>query len=643
MQINFGGKSVELISVGTAVVGSGAAGFCAANSLLRKGVTDVVLLTENINGGTSRNTGSDKQTYYKLTLSGDVNDSVEEMAKTFFSGGSMDGDIALVEAALSVRGFMHLVEIGVPFPSSRYGEYIGYKTDHDPKTRATSAGPLTSKMMTECLQKEANTLKLKILNNHQIIRILSRDNMLGLLCLNGNDYRLYNCHNIVLATGGPAKIYHNTVYPSAQNGASGMAFEAGIKGKNLTEWQYGLASIKPRWNVSGSFMQVLPRFVSTNVDGSDEQEFLQDYLKDEGDLLTRIFLKGYQWPFDVRKCTNGSSLIDILVYEETVIKGRRVFLDFLHNPYKKEEVEFSEMSKEAQEYLKASGVMFGTPLQRLQHMNMPAYEFYLNRGVDLGKEMLEIALCAQHNNGGMGTNCWWETNIEGCFSIGEVCGSHGVYRPGGSALNSGQVGALRVADYISQKRNKCSENEERFIELFGDDVSERIQMGQSLIKEDSNLEKLIFETQKAMDGAGASIRSERKINQVLSKIEKIYLNFQQEVTIKYEEQLKQAYRFYDTLIAQITYLSAMRNYIQFGGTSRGSSLYFSEEGELPHPNLSEEFRYSLKGKDLSDKIQEVKFKKGKCSFFWRDVRDIPKSEDFFENVWRMYRENKNVY
>ena len=33
------------------------------------------------------------------------------------------------------------------------GEYIGYKTDHDPRRRATSVGPYTSRQMTECLEQ----------------------------------------------------------------------------------------------------------------------------------------------------------------------------------------------------------------------------------------------------------------------------------------------------------------------------------------------------------------------------------------------------------------------------------------------------------------------------------------------------------
>ena len=42
-------------------------------------------------------------------------------------------------------------------------------------------------------------------------------------------------------------------------------------------------------------------------------------------------------------------------------------------------------------------------------------------------------------------------NIRHLFPVGEVNGSHGVYRPGGSALNAGQVGGLRAAEYIAHR------------------------------------------------------------------------------------------------------------------------------------------------------------------------------------------------
>ena len=53
-------------------------------------------------------------------------------------------------------------------------------------------------------------------------------------------------------------MYGSTVYPTSQTGATGIALEAGVVGRNLTESQYGIASIKFRWNLSGTYQQVLP-------------------------------------------------------------------------------------------------------------------------------------------------------------------------------------------------------------------------------------------------------------------------------------------------------------------------------------------------------------------------------------------------
>ena len=68
--------------------------------------------------------GSDKQTYYKLSLAGSAADSPADMAKDLFAGGSVDGDVALAEAANSVSCFMRLASLGVAFPTNRYGEYV---------------------------------------------------------------------------------------------------------------------------------------------------------------------------------------------------------------------------------------------------------------------------------------------------------------------------------------------------------------------------------------------------------------------------------------------------------------------------------------------------------------------------------------
>ena len=137
-------ENVRVYESGTIVVGSGAAGLNAAD-LIAAGGGEVVIVTEGLKMGTSRNTGSDKQTYYKLTLSGSTPDSVEDMAKSLFDGGCVDGDLALCEAAGSTRAFLRLVDLGVPFPYNDFGEFAGYQTDHDTRTRATSCDASASR------------------------------------------------------------------------------------------------------------------------------------------------------------------------------------------------------------------------------------------------------------------------------------------------------------------------------------------------------------------------------------------------------------------------------------------------------------------------------------------------------------------
>ena len=272
-EITLGGQRVALYALDTVVVGSGCAGFNAADTLFDLGRRDIALLTEGVNMGTSRNTGSDKQTYYKLSLCADAQDSVYQLAENLFAGGSVNGDTALAEAAGSVRSFMKLVNLGVPFPTNRYGEYVGYKTDHDPRQRATSCGPLTSKVMTEKLEASVRQKGIPLLDGFQAVRLLVEEGRVaGLVALDKsrlsqNDWGLavFLCGQVVLATGGPAIAYGRTVYPPSQTGSTGLALEAGAAGCNLQEWQYGLASVKFRWNVSGTYQQVLPRYIS--VDG----------------------------------------------------------------------------------------------------------------------------------------------------------------------------------------------------------------------------------------------------------------------------------------------------------------------------------------------------------------------------------------
>lgn len=623
------------------VIGTGAAGYNAACRLAQFG-KNVAIVTEATGCGTSRNTGSDKQTYYKLGLGGNSPDSVYKMAENLFAGGSVDGDNALCEAALSVRSFMNLCELGVAFPVNRFGEYVGYKTDHDPYARATSAGPLTSKFMTEALQKNADALGVEIFSGYLAIEILMHNGAVcGLLCIEkrGGELVAFKCADIVMCTGGPAGIYADSVYPECHTGTTSLALLAGAKAQNLTEWQYGLASVNPRWNVSGTYMQVLPRFVSIDDNGT-EYEFLSDYFEDVYEALSMVFLKGYQWPFDSKKVLEGSSVIDLLVYRECVLKNRRVYLDFTKNPFGLKKIEYNRLSDEAYEYLSKAEATFGTPIERLAKMNSPAIELYAGKGLDITRNYLEIALCAQHNNGGIAVDMWWQTSVKGLFAAGECAGTHGITRPGGSALNAGQVGSLRAAQYVSQNGNLLIDDSV-FTEVLASAENRQKTETAKILENPDNIDRLIKGAQRRMSDRAAAIRNKESMKDALHST-KLDIDALGNAGVGGRTKVYMYYKLKDILYTQAAFLTAMLDYAETVGDTRGSSLYFDENGSL-RSGLEEIFRFTEEKGETRAKVQETVLTQAGFVSFWREVRPIPENDDFFENVWRQYRYNKNIY
>ena len=375
------------------------------------------------------------------------------------------------------------------------------------------------------------------------------------------------------------------------------------------------------------------------ADGSDEREFLMDFFTDAHDMLSKLFLKGYQWPFDVRKVADGSSIIDILVYLETC-KGRKVYLDYRTNPVDGA-FSYEALLPEAREYLTRAGACFGTPIERLAHMNQPAIDFYRDKGVDLHTQPLEIALCAQHNNGGIGIDCWWQTDVKGLFAVGEAAASHGVYRPGGTALNAGQVGSTRAAQYIAAR---CQGDASAgFDAAASAALAEMGTLADACRADTGNVRDLWQHAAEEMSRCGAAIRDPAQIRAYGKQVEAQLAGFAQTVKAGSRTELAMAYRLRDMLLSQRAYLTAMADYTAHGGKSRGSALYTDlTDGVKPFAQLPGTFTFALDETE-APLIQELWFENGTCRTGWRAPRPIPEDDDFFENVWRSYRETGNIY
>ena len=641
--LNWNGLEIPVLTVAAAVVGSGAAGFSAACALHEHGVTDAVLLSEGVNSGTSRNAGSDKQTFYKLSLAGDQPDSVGEMAATLFAGGGMDGDTALIDAAFSAGNFYRLAALGVPFPHNDFGEYAGYKTDHDPRQRATSAGPLTSRFMTEALQADAARRGVPVLDGLLAVAIVTGEDgrTMGLLALDrkrqhepNRGLTLLRCGNLVWATGGEAGMFQASVFPESQHGALGVALQAGARAANLTEWQHGLASIAFRWNVSGTYQQVLPRYISTGVNGGDQREFLADALGAQK-ALELTFLKGYQWPFDARKLP-GSSVVDVLVAQETA-RGRRVFLDYRTNPVG---LNFDTLPEECRAYLANSGAQFGTPFERLAHMNPDAVALYRSHDIDLAREPLEVAVCAQHQNGGLEVDAHWQTNVPGLYACGEAAGTFGVYRPGGSALNATQTGSRRAAAHIARHGQRLPEDSAfaaAALSLLECKVPPTLNHGAG---DADDWRAMLCAARARMSAHGAFLRRHSDLDAAVVTCQKDLERYW-DIAPDVPELLPDVFRGWDMLTAQLAVLSAMAFAHGSGFPSRGSALLL-DEGGVSLPGLPWKVRaYS---DAMIDRVLVTGLKGQGGSWVaenaLRPVRPIPQRELWFETVWAWYREER---
>ena len=608
----------------TLVIGSGCAGYGAADCLWNRGVKNIAVLTENRVAGTSRNTGSDKQTYYKMSLSGNEGDCPLFMAQTLFAGGAMDGDIAMAEAATSVKAYLKLEGLGVEFPQNEYGEFVGYKTDHDPYTRASSVGPYTSRHMTEALEKSVTGKGIPVLSGYQVVKLSVRNGkILGLYALEVNgteeDFGLvyFSCRDVVVATGGPAIIYRDSVFPVSHTGASSLLLEAGVRFANAAEWQYGIASTKFRWNLSGTYQQVLPRYISVDEAGN-EYEFLNDAYADPMEAVSNIFLKGYQWPFDSKKAA-ASSRIDLLVYNEIAVKKRRVFMDFRRNPSVIDRQGFRGLSEEAYTYLKKSDALQQLPIQRLLAMNPKAYDLYMDHDIDLAKEPLEIAVCAQHNNGGAEVDVNYQTNIEGIFAAGEVACTLGVIRPGGTALNSTQVSGMRIADFL------CTQKAPHTPAAPDPEEAEELrQFIRSSRSDRSTVRDFRKAMQSIMTEKFAFRRDVKLMETALEQYRDRFKNLTQESTWQRLTELPQLFKNRDMLITQLAFAESMLYSAKTAG-SRGGALAMDNGTEIPEDPC------------YRDKKILTSFDSGKVSITERSVRPLPVERNlWFETVWKEY-------
>ena len=282
------------------------------------------------------------------------------------------------------------------------------------------------------------------------------------------------------------------------------------------------------------------------------------------------------------------------------------------------------------------------PINRLEHMNPAAVELYRCHQIDLHSQMLEIGVCAQHHNGGIAVDADWQSSIRGLYVAGEAAGTFGARRPGGSALNACQVGAMRAAQHIAYHSAEVPPKS-------WNRVQELIQ---------AEVLPLFYQVQQRMDGgaldvqaACASFRERMSecaaLVRIPEEMARLQSDIQQTLSDFYQPGAQstgapaQLLRAWDIMITQLAVLDAMQAAAPYG--SRGSALVANAKGRQILPGLA--YLPALREEWLDGQVLSTQLKKpggldgGPIRFCsaYEPVRPMPQPDRWFESVWGEYR------
>jgi succinate dehydrogenase/fumarate reductase flavoprotein subunit len=508
--------------------------------------------------------------------------------------------------------------------------------------------------MVQVLTREAIRLDIPIFNHTTGVRFLvaseREPRAVGVLTIapkrrttdNPFGFVVFLSGTVVIATGGPGELYRDSVYPRHCFGSLGIALEAGIEAVNLTESQFGIGTPRDNfpWNLSGTYVQCMPYIFSRDARGT-ERNFLADYYRTTQELASNIFRKGYQWPFHATRMLDfGSSLFDLAVYRETQA-GRKIFMDFNRNPLPVPgDAEFSldRLDDDVRTYLANGGALLKAPLDRLRKMNPLSIELYKRYKYDITRDPLEFAINNQHMNGGLAVNTWGETNLAGCYAVGEAAGTHGVTRPGGAALNAGQVFGTRCAEHIASRRKPrdATKPDGPVVEEAVAGVIDALRNGSAL-----KATAICKDVQDRMSDHAGILCNAKDVRAATEAAHALNESIRQRgIAFDGANEALRALQWRQSAIASEAVLAALAFYLERGGGSRGARTVCAPNGDRTPQTRSgplNEVRFvSERDEDRREQIH-VRFRDGKFVCEPQPIRQRDRDyRPFFERDWPDY-------
>jgi fumarate reductase (CoM/CoB) subunit A len=464
------------------VIGSGGAGCRAAIEASKQGL-DVTIISKGLSfksGCTTLAEGGYNAAFGYV----DEEDSTEAHFKDTLKGGAYLNDTKLVKILVeeAPERLEELESYGAMFDRQESGKLNQRPFGGQTFRRTCFQGDRTGHEMMTALKEEVIRRGIKTIEEVIITKLLTDDEDGSIrgacgLSLKTSDFLIFQARSTVLATGGAGWMYPVTSNAMQKTGDGyALAYQVGADLLDMEQVQFHPTGMLYPESRRGVLITEAVRGEGGRLFNSKGERFMKKY-DPRGELATR-------------------DVVARAIYQE-IIEGRGtkrggVYLDVTHLP--------REVIEEKLE----------TMLQQ-----------FLDIGIDIREEPMEVAPTAHHFMGGARINEHGETTVKNLFAAGEVAGGvHGANRLGGNALADTQVFGRRAGEAAA--KNALLKKDEKYEDVIMEQATAEQDRIQSLFKDGEYYPfEIRKELQEVMWKNVAIIRNKEGLKTAIARIKEL--------------------------------------------------------------------------------------------------------------------------
>jgi L-aspartate oxidase len=424
------------------IIGSGIAGIYTA-LLIPEKFSVLVLTKEEIEiSNSSLAQGG-------IAVSLDEGDSPElHFNDTLYAGaGLCDEDAVRVLVNDAKENIENLIRFGVKFDVSKSNELLFSREAAHSKNRIIHSGDTTGKAVLDNIIKHAIERKnITIREQTTAIDLVTEGNKAkALLIMDDLTYEpeIIVSPVIVCATGGFGQIYEYTTNPEVATGDGlAIALRAGAQAMDI------------------EFIQFHPTVLSAP---KDKSFLISEAVRGEGAVLKNIHGEQFMANYHEKKELAPRDVVSRAIFAEMKrTRASHVYVD----------ITFKDS-----EFVK----------KRFPNI----YATCLANGIDITKNYIPVAPAEHYCMGGIKTDIYGMTNIEGFYACGEACcnGIHGANRLASNSLLEGLVFGQKIAGEVETLLEKNSGYKDWVIDIQHEGRYTRKEIDRKFIKND--LKKLM--------------------------------------------------------------------------------------------------------------------------------------------------------